>query len=81
MGLSEADIYMEGGFMHFPSTKGLEKSFQQLDRAVKLKKRGDKAEMAAVLEALIESQNTLNPNLSTPNHNRDLHTHINNFII
>jgi hypothetical protein len=67
--------------MHFPSTKGLERSFQQLDRAAKEKKRGKNAEMAAVIEALNEAQNTLNPNLSTPNHNRDLHTHINNFII
>jgi hypothetical protein len=81
MGLSEADIYMEGGFMHFPSTKGLEKSFQQLDRAVKSKKRGEKAEMDAIVQGLLASQSTLNPNLSTPNHNRDLHTHINNFII
>ena len=67
--------------MNFPSTKGLEKSFQQLDRAAKSKKRGEKAEMDAIVHSLLSSQSTLNPNLSTPDHNRDLHTHINNFII
>lgn len=63
------------------TTRGLEKSFQQLDRAIKQNKRGKRAELASLVAAWVEAQSTLNPNLSRPNHNRDLHTHINNFII
>ncbi len=51
-----------------PSSRGLQDSFQKMDKAAKEKTRGITAEMVASAEALIKAQSTLIPKLS--NHKR-----------
>jgi hypothetical protein len=51
-----------------PTTRGLQDSFQKMDKAAKEKTRGITSEMIESAEALIKAQSTLIPRLS--NHKR-----------
>jgi hypothetical protein len=51
-----------------PTARGLQDSFQKMDKAAKEKTRGITSEMIASAEALIKAQSTLIPKLS--NHKR-----------
>ncbi len=51
-----------------PSVRGLQESFQKMDKAAKEKTRGITSEMVARAENLIKAQSTLIPRLS--NHKR-----------
>lgn len=51
-----------------PSTRGLQDSFQKMDKAAREKTRGITSEMVASAEALMKAQSTLIPRLS--NHKR-----------
>lgn len=69
MGIIGSDNSSGGKMMkEIPSTRGLEDSFQKMDRAAKEKTRGITSEMVATAEALIKAQSTLIPKLS--NHRR-----------
>jgi hypothetical protein len=56
-------------------------NFQQLDRAVREKKRCKDGQPVAALDELARSLVTLNPNLSNIGHNRDIRRHFGDFII
>ena len=51
-----------------PTVRGLQESFQKMDKAAREKTRGITSEMVSRAESMIETQSTLMPRLS--NHKR-----------